>query len=410
MSFPVLIPMRFRSRYSLLDAMSREIAAAFDRRGCRVNPPGEPPDEPGLLLYFNFLNDVSDIHPAIRAPGSSYAVIQFLVDHPFALNERQMDETARLPNFRLLLPCIDGAHMLRLRWPSLLHAHCPHGVSPAALAEPHAIAPSHADPDRRPDGVLVTGTIQSEAELDDQEAALPAALRPHARDLAALLEAFPHMPVEQGLDLTLGTANIPPGQWGMAAAVVRHAVARANRTRRTRLLAELQGLPVVVLGGEAWEPFCTGTIERREPVDYAEMPAALMRARVCLALGPTQFTHTFSERLLLSLAAGCATIADDRFLIRRHFAARRDGAVAPLANTPGPGVDAAAPVCELFDPAAPGSLRPIAEHLLASPGDRSALGAAGRAAVAAGHLWDHRLELMTEVAGAAIANRPTAPA
>jgi hypothetical protein len=391
MAFPVFIPMTYESRFSLLGSMARELAEAFARRGCLVNPAQDPGDAPSLVVYFNFLPDIADLHPSIRRPGSRAALVQFMVDHPLALHEHQMDATSRMPNFRLLMPCIDGTHTLRLRWPGLIHGHCLHGVAPGALIDAAAIEDSHARrSDARPMDVVVTGSIHTEAELAALRERIPAPIRSLADDTADLLVADPWMPFEQALELTLGAANIPTGQWALASLVWRFVTAAVNRRRRIDVVRSLAGLDVHVFGGDAWANQCTGTIIHHGAVDYAAMPGILARAKVALAWGPTQFVHSFSERLLLALAAGAATIADDRILVRRHFGVREAGAPAPACATVVRGNDA-------------GAVRAPAEELLADPELRIACAALGREAVAQRHLWDHRVEAIAAIGSAAIA-------
>ena len=46
----------------------------------------------------------------------------------------------------------------------------------------------------------------------------------------------------------------------------------------------------------------------------------------------------------------------------------------------------------LFDPHAPGSLRPALQRLIADPALRATLGAAARATIREHHTWDHNAE------------------
>ncbi len=391
MSFPVYIPFAYESRFSLLGAMARQLAEAFARRGCPVNPAGPAGDHPSLVVYFNFLPDIGELHPSIVRPGSRAAIVQFMVDHPLALHESQMDATSTLPNFRLLMPCIDAAHMLRLRWPGLVHGHCLHGIGPESLADPGAIEPSHAAKgDARPMDVVVMGSIHTEQEIGRLRADVPAPLRAMADEAVELLVANPHMPFEQALDLTVGAGNVPPGQWGLAAAVWRYTSAVVNRVRRLAVVGALQGMRVSVYGGDAWGPHCTGTVSHRGSVGYAEVGAVMARAKVAVAWGPTQFVHSFSERLLLALASGAATVADDRLLVRRHFGVRRvgDRDSAPVTIARGDDGDA---------------IRATVEELVGDAALRAAAGLMGREAAARGHLWDHRVEMMASVGARAIA-------
>lgn len=378
MAFPVYIPMRYESRYSLLGAMARQLAEAFARRGCEVNPRSpEVGAVESLLVYFNFLPSTEDLHPAVRASGSRVAVVQFLVDHPLAVNDRQMDEMAELPNFRLFLPCMDGAHLLRLRWPGLIHAHCPHGVGPESVVGDEAIGA-----DREMD-LVVTGSVHTEGELSAMRERMPAAMRGVGDEIARLLVEHPGMSFEQAADVVLCGLNVPSGQWRLLAMLWSYATAVVNRERRLGMVRAMQGVRTAVYGAESWREVCGGTIEYRGEVGYGELPGVLSRAKVGLAWGPTQFTHTFSERLLLSMGAGCASVVDDRLMVRREFAVGEE----LLVHAPG---DAA-------------GARACVERLLGDEGLRVEMARRGRDAVARGHLWEKRLDLFAAVGSAAIA-------
>jgi hypothetical protein len=80
-------------------------------------------------------------------------------------------------------------------------------------------------------------------------------------------------------------------------------------------------------------------------VGYADIPAAFARGRVALAWGPTQFVHSYSERIMLAMAAGSAAVSDDRLLVRRDF----------------PGL------CALYHAGEPATARAACEGLLADP-------------------------------------------
>lgn len=379
MAFPVYIPMRYESRYSLLGAMARQLAEAFARRGCLVNPRSpEVGAVDSLLVYFNFLPSTEELHPAVKRAGSRVAVVQFLVDHPLALNDEQMDEMVGLPNYRLFLPCMDGAHLLRLRWPGLIHAHCAHGVPPESLVDGGTIGVAEREMD-----LVVTGSIHTEGELSAMRERMPAGMRGRADEIVGLLVEHPWMAFEQALDVVLCGANVPPGQWRLAAMLWRYATAAVNRKRRMAMVRGMQGVRTAVYGPESWRECCGGTIEYRGEVGYGELPGVLAGAKVGLAWGPTQFTHTFSERLLLSMGAGCATVADDRLMVRREFRVGEE----LLVHAPGDAGDARAQV----------------ERLLGDEGLRVEMARQGREAVARGHLWENRLDLFAAVGSAAIA-------
>ena len=181
--------------------------------------------------------------------------------------------------------------------------------------------------------------------------------------------------------------SVITGNWPMAAGMWRAVAADFNRERRVQLVQSLQGLDVAVFGSDAWEEFCTGTIKYAGNVAYAEVPGVLATGRVCLAWGPTQFPHTFSERLLLSMASGCASVCEDRYLVRQHFGQEH---------------------CASFDPKHPTSARDEIESLLSSPDTLCALSAAGRTIVESHHLWECRVEKLAALASEAI-DRPLAP-
>lgn len=373
MAFPVFIQRRYQSRYGLLGAMAEELAAAFAARGCPVDPDEPVGARPGLMVWFNTPPSMDAIPLAARSPGSRVALVQFFVDHPLALNEAMMDGLAGLPNYRLLLPSVDGLHLLRLRWPGLRHGHALHAVPRAALCE-------RVDGER-PTDVVAMGSAHTEEELESMRASLPEPLRRPADEMVAMLVREPRMAFEQALDVSLGSRGVVTGQWSLAAAVWRYVVAAANRRRRLAMLSALRGLNVDVWGTPGLADGCSGSVRYRGEFAYSDSAAIMRGAKVCLAWGPTQFAHSFSERVLLAMAAGCAAVADDRLLLR----ARLGEAV------------------ELFDGADPASGRAAIESLLADEGRRLSLATRGRALVEAGHLWEHRLQTLGAAGAEAIA-------
>lgn len=376
---PFLIPTCI-SRYDLLSTMATELADALRDAGHPVNPDSVEP--PYTALWLNFLTDVNDIPPEAASPDARIALIQFFVDHPLALWTQQLDGLARFPTFRLLLPCADSAHLLRLRWPTLRHIHCLHAIPPRALCSPDSISARH---DARPpradhpiDDVIILASIHPQSELDDMRARIPFKLQKGADDAVRLLLQHPHMTFEQAADLTLSTQGVLTGEWNILSSLWKYATAAVNRQRRVNLALALDGLPVVIHGSEAWTDICSSSksLEYRGNLPYAEIPGALARSRVCLAYGPTQFTHSFSERLLLSLAGGCATVADDRILARAHFA-RED---QPELLT-------------LVDAADPQHARYAVEAILKDPDRRASMARAARDEVERAHLWSHRIPI-----------------
>jgi glycosyltransferase involved in cell wall biosynthesis len=111
------------------------------------------------------------------------------------------------------------------------------------------------------------------------------------------------------------------------------------------------------------------------------LPQWLRRTKVSVAVNPTQFVHGFSERLLLSLAAGCATVTDDRLWVRENFTHPNiRAAVGFVANQPA-------------------QLRECVENLLASTSARVQIAQAGRTLVEEKHLWAHRIDSLLRVVG-----------
>lgn len=387
---PILIQTKSISRYDLLSAMALEIADALRDAGHTVNP--ERVAQPYALCWLNFLADINDIPSDAFAPDARIALLQFFVDHPLALWTQQLDTLARLPNFRMLLPCADSAHLLRLRWPTLRHIHCLHGVPQRALASHDSISARHASrassPDNPVDDVIIVASILPQSELDDMRARIPFKLQKGADESVRLLLDHPHMTFEQAADLTLATQSVITGEWNILSSLWRYVSATVNRQRRVNLALALDGLPVVIQGSDAWTDICSTSksLEYRGNLPYAEIPGALARARVCLAYGPTQFTHSFSERLLLSLAAGCATIADDRLLARNHFA-REDQPE----------------LLSLVDAAQPEHARAAVESLLKDPDRRASMARAARDEVERAHLWSHRVPVFQSAIRDAIA-------
>ena len=353
MSVPVWIPRRYESRYSLLGAMAAELSEAFAARGYDAREDMPDGSVAGIYIFFNMPSAIEAIPPAVRRPGARVALIQILVDHPFALDAGIMDQTSKLPNFRLALPSIDGLHMLRLRWPMLRHAHMPHGIARSSLIAPELC--THEALSQRAHDVVVAGSA---------------------------------MPYEQALDCVCGSRSVITGNWPMAAAMWRAVAADFNRQRRIQLVQSLQGLDVAVFGSDAWEEICTGSIKYTGNVEYADVPAALATGRVCLAWGPTQFPQTFSERLLLSMASGCASVCEDRYLVRQHFTPEH---------------------CAGFDPQQSDSARKTIESLLNDRSRLHSMSVAGRTIAESNHLWEHRVDKLASLASEAL-SRPLAPA
>ena len=374
MSFPVYMRANYESRYSLLGAMADELGAAFASKGCPVNPDEPIGTRPGAYVWFNFPNAIEAIPAEARDPANGIALIQIFVDHPYALHEALTDHLVKLPQYRLLMPCVDGQHLMRARWPGLKVGYMAHAIAPESLCERVA--------DDRPAGIVVAGSIHAEHELLDAESQLPAEFQRPCREMAALMTAHPWMPYEQAADLAMGSRSMATLPWRIAAGLWRIVAARVNRQRRTALVKALQGLPVEVWGLEPWREFCTGTIEYKGEFAYADSGNVLRRGKSCLAWGPTQFQHSYSERQLLSMAAGCATVSDDRLLVRGQLATG----------------------LEVFDASRPADAADLFRDLLANDSRRLDLAGRGRALVEGAHLWSHRVERIASVASEAIAS------
>lgn len=372
MAFPVYMRASYESRYALLGAMADELSAAFAAKGCPINPDEPIGTRPGAYLWFNFPNAIEAIPPEARDPKSGVALIQIFVDHPYAMHETLTDALVSLPHYRLLMPCVDGQHLMRARWPGLRVHYMAHAIGPESICE-------RVDDDR-PAGIVVAGSIHAEHELVEAESQLPAEFRRPCREMAALMTVHPWMPYEQAADLAMGARSMETLPWKIAAGLWRITAARVNRQRRTALVSALQGLPVEVWGLDPWREFCTGTIEYKGEFAYADSGAVLARGKACLAWGPTQFQHSYSERQLLSMAAGCATVSDDRLLVRGQLATG----------------------LEVFDASRPTDAAELFRDLLSDEPRRLDLATRGRALVEGAHLWSHRVERIASIASDAI--------
>ena len=331
MSVPVWIPRRYESRYSLLGAMAAELSEAFAARGYDAREDMPDGSVAGIYIFFNMPSAIEAIPPAVRRPGARVALIQILVDHPFCTHEARS---------------------------------------------------------QRAHDVVVAGSIHSEQGVRELKWALPAQAHPWLDEIVSLMLESPAMPYEQALDCVCGSRSVITGNWPMAAAMWRAVAADFNRQRRIQLVQSLQGLDVAVFGSDAWEEICTGSIKYTGNVEYADVPAALATGRVCLAWGPTQFPQTFSERLLLSMASGCASVCEDRYLVQQHFTPEH---------------------CAGFDPQQSDSARKTIESLLNDRSRLHSMSVAGRTIAESNHLWEHRVDKLASLASEAL-SRPLAPA
>ena len=378
MNLAVFLPTKHISRYSLLGAMGDELREAFARAGATINPGGTIQAKAGLFVFLNFPENYDNFKEwagVVEGRGrAGCALVQYFVDHPFALNATLMDRMAALPHYRLLLPCPDDAHLLRLRWPNLKHLHCRHGVSRNALCDPTTLEAGHlAPPDRggREIDLLVAGSIHSSDELTKLKAPIPATLHASADDMVRFMLEHPLASFGQAFEVCTPSGVYASNQWQYFQTLWRYVTASLNRERRVRLVQAMQGVNTSVIGTSAWTEFCTGTIRYQGEAAYAELPAWFAKARACLAWGPTQFVHGYSERLLLALAGGCAAVADDRAFVRNDFG----------------------DCTTRFDAASPMAARDAVERTLADRTASLAHATRGRTLVEQAHLWDHRLPI-----------------
>ena len=85
--------------------------------------------------------------------------------------------------------------------------------------------------------------------------------------------------------------------------------------------------------------------------------------------------------LLLSMAAGCASVADNRYMIGQHFA-----------------FEGQEQAVEVFDARHPAALRASVESLLCDRDRLLSIAQHGREAVESAHLWEHRVDRIASVA------------
>lgn len=377
----VWIQGRYESAYGLLGVMAKELgtelaAAGHDAR--MIDLATDPHPEAGVFVFFNAPVALDAFPAALWQPGGGLRAVQVFVDHPFALPDAALDEWSRrggLGNLRVCLPCADDVHLLRMRWPGLVHAWMGHGIPASALCDPGVI--DRAGWDGKEYDVVAAGSIAEQAEIDTALERMSGPVRSMAREIIGLMTADQRIGYLQALDLVMGSRSVVTGEWKTARAFWRVCVAAVNRARRLRAVDALQGLRVGVYGPEAWREACTGTIAYAGKISYQGIPAAFARGRVGLAWGPTQFVHSYSERIMLAMAAGSAAVSDDRLLVRRDF----------------PGL------CGLYDAGRPESLRAVCERMLADPAASIGMARRARAWVGERCLWRHRAGALLDRAG-----------
>jgi hypothetical protein len=379
-------PSRAQSRYGLLTAFYEQLARGAGEVGLRVSPDRNP-DEAALFVFFNFVQSPEMVFQWIGPRRAPTALVQWIVDHPLAMDRPLTDLLVKQGGYRLACVAEDEMHLLGMRWPDLVHLKIWHGVPDEAICDEASIEESHrgregSGESSRDIGVLFTGSIASDEELAKFLAMTPSQLHRACHELVAMRLAHPGLGFTQAFDIAMPAPLRSGDPWGLMALVFRYTTAALNRERRTRLLAALQGLPVTVAGVGPWERWCTGTIRFAGEAEYATMPEWNRRAKVSIAINPTQFTHAFSERLLLSMASGAATVTDDRLWVRDQF--------VPAGGEAGAAV---------FASQHPATLRARVEDLLRRPDERVRLATTARAMIVKSHRWAHRVEQMVRAVG-----------
>ena len=377
----------YQSQFNLLGAMANELVDAFNAKGHDAQLINIATDEhptSGIFLFFNSPSSIDQFPETLFTPGSSLRAIQYFVDHPLALPDNIIDDwynRATLENFRMCLPCIDDIHILRPRFPGLIHTWIPHGIPRNSLCDLSTL--TRQQHDARPYDVVVTGSIKPIEDIQGTLTNLTPDSIAMVNDIAYLMLQRPHMGYLPALDLVLGSRKGITGNWSTQKSIWSLVTMIVNRQRRIATVQSLQGLKVGVFGSDAWIPECTGTIEYAGEVQYAHCAQAFAQARVALAWGPTQFVHSYSERIMQAMAGGAAVIADDRILIARDF--NGPNAIQHTGNDKGPSAT-------LFDWANPTAARAAADQLLADPDTALALARRGRTLVENKCLWEHRVD------------------
>ncbi|MBY0312636.1 MAG: glycosyltransferase [Phycisphaerales bacterium] len=401
--------MRYASRFDLLSAMATQLAEGMLDAGfglvddeCVVDR-GSGASERVVRVFFNHPVSFGALKTwadgaAERGAGRGLEhddLVQVFVDHPLAMGSGVMDELVALERFRVLLVSTDDASLLRMRWPRMRFARCLHAVWPGAVADERGVAASQLGLDgarneigceRRDIDVIVAGGIASERELANVWSTVPEGLRDAARDMRDLMIAEPGLGFVAACEACMPGFTRATDSWRLLQSVQRACVADVNRRRRVAAVDALRGLRgrdgrrarVVVIGPEAWREVCPvdageeGAVVYGGEVAYGALPEQFRRAKVCVALGPTQFTTAYSERLLLGMAAGCACVAEGRMMVRQVI---------------GEGVG-------MFPEGNVGEMRARVEAMLADDQDRARRGVWGVREVLSRHLWRHRAGLI----------------
>jgi hypothetical protein len=358
------VPTKYESRYGLLKAFADQFCAAWGVSGGEVNPPLRE-GVSSVFLFFNNPSSPQALHQWMGPVLGPRAVVQWCVDHPLTLPAAHVDRYAAIPGYRLVMVGRTTCTCCRCAGRRSAQRGCGTAWTPARCATRGAITGG------REFDLVIAGSIASEAAIDEMRGVIPGALRSGAEEIIALRTRYPQLSFGQAWDAAMPRLDHPGDHWNQMSAVFQYTTAVVNRTRRTALVKAMLGVRTRLLGTETLRALCGGTVEYGGECAYADVPRELARAKVCLALGPTQFVQSFSERLLLSLAAGCATVADARVSVEQEFGM--------------------AGCVEAFDVASPEAARAAVEALLKDDTKRVEMGRCGRRAVAQGHLWTHRV-------------------
>lgn len=369
---------QYQSQYGLLSAMSRELHQAMLAKGIdarRFNlADTESHPESGTLLFMNVPIRLDVLPKALIDGSGRMNAIQYFVDHPFALPADILDEWREhvgFDNLTLALPCLDDTHLIHPRFPGLKHAWIPHGVPRAALIPTDTLTPEHWN--NREFDVVVTGSVRPSNEIAKQVQSMRPDLVKAVEEIVALMMHDPHLGYVNAFDLVIGSSGFVTGHWDTQKYLWHLTIAQLNRVRRTNLVRTLQGLKVGVFGSKDWEPECTGTIQYAGEVDYETCANAFARARVAVAWGPTQFNHSYSERIMQAMAAGACVVADDRLLVRREF-------------------NQGAQTATLFDWSDPFAARRAVDATLSDPTAALEQAKRGRTLAEQSCLWENRVQ------------------
>ncbi len=365
--------------------MANELLEAFVANGYDARPLDLLNDQSptqGLFLFMNTPQTLDHLPQALFDPNSNLQAVQFHVDHPFALPASILDQwttRASLKNLHLYLPCLDDAHLLRPRFPGLVHSWMPHAIPRSSLCTLENLTIEHYK--NKPFDVVVTGSVRSQSEIDQSLAQANPQIAPMITDIAHLMIKEPHLGYIAAVDLVMGSRNVITGNWDTQRHLWPLVIAIVNRHRRIETLKSLQGLKVGVFGSPDWQPECTGTIKYAGQVQYADCASAFAQGRIALAWGPTQFVHSYSERIMQAMAGGASVVADDRLLIRRDF----NGSASPAGDT-----------VKLFDWSNPTAARTTIDTQLANPNESLEMARRSRTHVEKTCLWEHRLQTLTQ--------------